>query len=435
MISFTSFMPDQRILVVGTTADYIDAIRCRFPKTAVFLTDYDQRTTATEPIPEPDEEILADLNDFGSARDALLRFMAQRKINLCGICCFDCESLELSAYLAGNLGLRFSSVKSVLRCRNKFISKKYWSQSGISCPRAIIVNDNAQLENALDFFSGSVVLKPLTGSGSELIYRCDTPVEAKSAFQIIRRQLAVHPDKRMYGKTDAPNSALFGRRDLVVEEFIDGKEFSCDFILNEGRLDVIRLASKISDPQQSFGTTLAYVVPGQGFLSEHREPLRKLLYGGARALGLESAICMADVMVAKNTLYLLELTPRLGGDCLPQLIMDSSGLDGIALVLHFSAGRPYPIPKKNEWKTRVGLRILASDTGEVEEVDVREVLEDQRVVSYQLKAFPGYQIELPPKDYDSRILGHVIFRPDNSSPIEFQCRSLLSKCHIKIRKT
>jgi hypothetical protein len=140
---------------------------------------------------------------------------------------------------------------------------------------------------------------------------------------------------------------------------------------------------------------------------------------------------MADFIVSKNTIYLLEITPRLGGDCIPQLIMASSGLDTISLALNFSVGKFVKIPEKSKWKTRVGVRIFALSAGVVQNIDAGALCGDDAIISSYFKAYPGFRVELPPKDYDSRVLGHVIFRPDPVRTIESQCKSIVSKIKIK----
>jgi hypothetical protein len=44
-------MPDKRLLVVGTTSDYIDHICTRYPGRALFVTDPAERAAALEKEP------------------------------------------------------------------------------------------------------------------------------------------------------------------------------------------------------------------------------------------------------------------------------------------------------------------------------------------------------------------------------------------------
>jgi biotin carboxylase len=425
-------MPDQRILVVGTTPDYVDIIRSRFCRQALFLTDFDQRAAAREISPASEEEILCDLNNFGQTLFDLNQHLFEKKISISGISCFDCESLELAAYLAEDLRLRFPSSQSILRCRNKFLTKQIWKRAGIPCPDANLVEDIGQLRHVMMQLPGPAILKPMTGSGSELVFKGADLKDACRAFDVIQRQLAIHPNARMYGETKQSGMVYNSRSQILVEEFIDGTEYSCDFVLDGDKLEIIRLTSKIPDPDQTTGTTLAYIIPGQGFGPERIEPLERQLLEAARALDLDHAVCMADFIVSGDTVFLLEITPRPGGDCLPPLIMASSGLDAIGLALKFSAGKSIEVPEKSNWKTRVGVRIFALSAGVVQDIDARALRSDDAIISCHFKAYPGCRVELPPKDYDSRVLGHVIFRPDPKQPIISQCKSITSNIVIRI---
>jgi len=54
------------------------------------------------------------------------------------------------------------------------------------------------------------------------------------------------------------------------------------------------------------------------------------------------------------------------------------------------------------------------------------------VAEVYLKRGPGHRITMPPEDYDSWILGHVIFHPDGHSEPQVQCRELLEKIVVEI---
>jgi hypothetical protein len=45
---------------------------------------------------------------------------------------------------------------------------------------------------------------------------------------------------------------------------------------------------------------------------------------------------------------------------------------------------------------------------------------------------PGHRMALPPEDYDSWLLGHLIFAPDDRSDVETQCRELLDKIIVEV---
>jgi len=51
------------------------------------------------------------------------------------------------------------------------------------------------------------------------------------------------------------------RRTFAIEEFVAGDEYSCDFVLDRGRAEIIRTAHKLPATDMAVGTILAYEVP------------------------------------------------------------------------------------------------------------------------------------------------------------------------------
>ncbi|MFN2436528.1 MAG: biotin carboxylase, partial [Desulfotignum sp.] len=64
-----------RVLVVGTTADYIEWIRTRYPDEALFITAPSVRQSAQEPVPDPSEELVCDLTDTAALMNAVTAHM------------------------------------------------------------------------------------------------------------------------------------------------------------------------------------------------------------------------------------------------------------------------------------------------------------------------------------------------------------------------
>jgi len=418
----------ERVLVVGTTPDYVDIICRRFPGRAVFLTDGQLRAAAAEPCPDPVTELQYDLTRTAEARLALQEHLRQCGIHLGGIACFDCESMALAAAIARDVSLPFPSPASILACRSKVRTKRLWQQAGVPCPDAMLVD---QLPDALSFLEridGPAVMKPLTGSGSELTFLCRGPAECTAAFRTLDSRLARHPDVRMYtaGDGDGPDP----RRTFAIEQFVEGAEFSCDFILDGDRVETIRVARKIPAVGPCFGTTLAYLVPARLPPELDGVEFGRQLQRGARALGLHKALCMLDFIIRGDTAFFLELTPRPGGDCLPPLLLQSAGFDILGCALDFAEQRRIAVPAQSEWRRMVGLRLFASRSGLVRGLDTVALRADERVRECELVRGPGHTVVMPPADYSSRLLGHAIFEPRAADDVEDACAEIASKLNI-----
>ncbi len=406
-------MSEKRTLVIGTTADYIELIRRRFPGRALFLTDAAERRKAAEPQPDERSEALCNLTQPEQALAALRQHLDRWDIVPAGITCFDCESMPLAAHIARSLALHYPSPEAIAACRSKFACKQAWHRAGLPCPEIELVRTADDAARFIERIRRPAILKPLTGSGSELLFLCANKNDCTAAFHTIKTRLAQHPDTRMYATGDTTNP----REVFALEEFISGTEYSCDFIIDGTRVEIIRIARKIPARQHSVGTTLAYVLPAQLPPAIDHERLRRQLGEAARTLGVGRAICMIDVMIEGKRPAMIEIAPRPGGDCLPPLILKSCGLDMLGTALDFAEGRHVTVPEPSRWKPLVGLRLFADRPGIIRKIDDAELRADPRVLESYLKRGPGHHVVLPPEDYDSRLLGHVIFEPSDPSDL------------------
>lgn len=422
-------MPDRRVLVVGTTPDYIDIINRRCPSRALFITDPKHRTGAVEPPPSAVAEIVCDLRDTAGVLTALRRHLDHWEIAPSGVVCFDCESMAVAAQLAVSLSLPYLTADAVAASRSKYLSKQLWIKSGVAAPEAALIRTEEELTAFRKDHGGSVVLKPLTGSGSELVFLCRDDDQCRNSFRLTASRLARHRDHRMYAEG---GNGLDPRRVFVAERYIDGVEYSADFIIERGGTKIIRFARKIPDLSAPIGTILAYELPGELPPGLSTESLGEQFHRAATALGVQRAICMVDFIVRDGTAFILELTPRPGGDCLPWLILRSSGFDIWQTALDFAEGKPCPIPELSRWRRLIGLRLFAHKEGTITSFNIPDAEKDRRVLETYLKRRPGHRVLLPPDDYDSRLIGHVIFEPTPNADPADEIRQIASLVHFEM---
>ncbi|QTA78102.1 ATP-grasp fold domain-containing protein [Desulfonema limicola] len=429
-------MPETRVIVAGTTPDYIEYIYCKYPGRAMFITACREREKAAETGPAPCDEIVCDLEDLDHVIKLLKEHLSKWNITPAGIACYDCESLELGSRAAQKLGLPFPCPDAISISRNKYFSKQIWHKAGIPCPEAAVVSKLTDIYQFMDHVKAPVIIKPLTGSGSELVFKCENYSRCDQAFHMIKTGLAGHSNLRMY-KPGKDEQNIDSRDFFAVETFIQGNEYSCDFIINGPYFEIIRIAGKIPDVNQPAGTTLAYIVPGKLFDEIEYTGFIDQIKKAAEVLGLTRAICMADFIVCNGKAYLLEITPRPGGDCLPRLILKTRGLDIIGLALDFAENRSNILPDCSYFEQScseqlAGLRLFSNQAGIIKNINTDLIIQDSRVLECQIRCKPGHRVVLPPDDYDSRVLGHLIFKPSVLHDLETQCLDLSSKLKIEM---
>lgn len=355
----TQVSADQRVLVVGTSPDYVDWLRKTRPDMSLFLTRPELRKKATEACPSPGEEILCDMDETAHTLALILAHRQRWDMSLCGVVAYDCESLLPAAILAEGLGLAFHSPDAIRISRSKILTRKQWAKAGVPTPAMLALTHPAQASGFFAHTDGPVVLKPACGSGSELVFLCEDGPSSTHAFRRILQGLSERRDALLY----APHQSL--GESILGEAYIHGPEFSCDLLLSPETAQIIRLTEKVSDPSLPFGTAMAYLHPARLPEGVTLADLETLFFKAADAIGLRSGVAMIDFIVSDKGPVLIEMTPRPGGDCLPWLIQEALGIDTISLALD-AAKETVRIPTfRPHTPPLIGLRLHAREEGRI----------------------------------------------------------------------
>ncbi len=414
-----------RVLVVGTTSDYIDRIRNARPRQVIFLTDTMVRRAAKEPTPANGEEILWNPADDTGATLAIDAHLARWGMDICGIACFDCESMETAANLAAHFHLPYPSLEAVRISRDKYISKKIWHQNGISCPMARPVKEKWDIIRFLEKCPEGVVLKPFCGSGSELVCLCRTPAECEAGFAMIDDGLAARRDNPIF-----ETFFSWGYR-MLAEQWISGPEFSCDFVVSGSNATILRTTRKIRMNRRPFGTASAYALCRTP--AGHEGHMADLLQKAATVIGIQSGICMVDFIVQNGRPMLIEMTPRPGGDCLPYLLEKAAGLDILGLTIDMAAQRSSGPSDPVFYEPLIGFRLHAHRGGVLKGFNTKALANEKNVRQLHMVCQPGHVITMPPDDYDSWLLGHVLFMPHGQDHPAHQCERLANRLQVDIQ--
>lgn len=413
------------MLVVGTTPDYIDLLRLEHPGKCLFLTESKLRLQAKEPDPGSRDEVLFRDDKRLSAIGLLERHQKRYEIEIIGVACFDCESMPLASLIAKRLGLPYPSSETVACCRNKRRMKQRWRSCGTPSPIFSVVNRAEEAVEFLQKVGGPCVMKPLSGSGSELVFRVENEDDCRLSFNDIIVGLTARRTAPLY------RACKEGRTSVLMEEWIEGEEFSCDYLIDKGRVRVIRLARKHPRRNGPSGIIEAYELSPDLPDACRDSRLAPLLLRASSSLGIDRSICMADFILRGNQPLFLELTPRCGGDCLPSLLKTAYNFDTLGMTIRFARESvDKAVVRVNE--PAVALRLFADRAGTLEWTDAAALRDDRRVLSVVLTRRVGDQVKLPPLDYDSWILGHVIYRPVPGRSIPEQNEELKLLFQIKI---
>lgn len=425
------------VLIVGTTPDYVAKLYERYSKSLLFLTD---RRFQEDPLLRhlpPSSLIFAPLQDAEAACRKTHDVLRAGRATPEGIACFDCDSLLLAGRLGSELGLRFPPWEAIARCRSKFETKKIWSAHGVASPLASIASSLKETLRFFDTHGRNIVLKPVSGSGSELLFHCKNEPALIQAVKTLEEELPKRSRNPLFRPFPNPagGSPIDPCRCWVAEEFISGPEFSCDFVLQDEKVFFIRETGKIKATDKPFGSVLAYTFPPRYPSGFQKRILKEALKKATSSLGFDWGFFMVDYIVNQGTPLLIELTPRPGGDSIPELVRAATGLDTLSLYLDFVQGRfrePEELALGPE--SFASLNFFAPREGRIEVLDGTRVRALPHVKKLFFKKKAGDRVILPPKDYDNRLLGYCIIEAKPGLDLVIETRQIEQMLEVRIEE-
>ena len=403
------------VIVIGTTPGYVEKIYRKYHESTLFVLDSCYRGAPL--LDTVDESILIFtlLEDFEETLESIKRHLENGGLSARGVACFDCEALVIASKIAFNIGRPFPSEEVIIQTRNKLASRRIWRKSGIFSPEATGVSG---LMGTLEFFhhvKKDIVLKPISGSGSELLFRCHNEEEIRKSVQVMEEQLPRRKSNPLFKSIPSISGAapVDPCETWIAEEFIQGPEFSYDFILQDGQVQILRETGKIKASEQPFGSILAYTFPPSYPKGFSPEIFSDMLKRATKSLGYNWGYFMVDFIICHDQPTIIEISPRPGGDSIPDLIEIATGYDLIGAYLDFSTGRCPSFKRVNTYSDSfVSINIYAPGKGTITYLDASQILSQAWVKALFLKKSVGDFVTLPPDDYDNRLLGYCIIKPE-----------------------
>jgi len=404
------------MIVVGTTPDYVERISKKRPTGSVLFI-LDQRHLNSYLLSGLDRSILifTDLEQYDETLDSLKKHLSVGHMSDPRFACFDCESLIMASRLANYFKSPFPPTEAIIITRSKFLSREVWRKAGLDNPRAVLASGIDETIRYFYLFKRDIVLKPISGSGSELVFRCVDEKGVRESVSIMEEQLEKRRSNPLFRPLRDPFTSV--TMDpcewWVVEEYVSGPEFSCDFILHKDNIHIVREAGKIRADDQTFGSVMAYTMPAVYPESFRREDLSRVFSLAAKSLGYEWGHFMVDFIIRKDKAIILEMTPRPSGDSIPDLLEAATGRDILAEYMDFMAGRfDASLVPQTPTRPYASINFFIPASGVITRLDVSDVMNQSGTVALFLKKNVGDRVTLPPDDYDNRLLGHCIMHWD-----------------------
>ncbi|WP_148876673.1 ATP-grasp domain-containing protein [Serratia marcescens] len=341
-----------------------------------------------------DETALVDLDDFAACL-TVARSLHQ-KYAFSGIVCWSETDVPLKNFLARELHLAAMSEQAVRHSRDKIAMKQRLQHLGPMIPAFQQVSSLKDAQQAAKQWGYPVIVKPASGSGSKGIFKVSDEGELAQALA----QLANIATDTF----DTVFSAFGGQ--IILEEFVDGPEFSVDGYVADEQITVIGITDYQSDP-------VTFVENRHIFPSHHsdgiQEEIKQCARNIVRELGINHTVFHLEGKYSSKGFKFIECAARpAGGYISTHLLQYASRYQHLQNYVQLCRGLP-PVDLQLSGDF-IGVRYLfAEKAGTLQSVDnVARVLNHPAIQHLYLHFAPGHAVTLPPEDYSAYRLGVLI---------------------------
>lgn len=248
-------------------------------------------------------------------KEKILEICQERQIN--GVCTIASDvAAPTVAFVAEKMGLVGNSYEVARRANNKFLMRQAFSVAGIPCPAYHRITSFAQLDsNELQF---PVIVKPTDRSGSLGITKVERWAELQTAVET------------------ALNCSF--KHEAMVEEFVEGREISVEFISYNGVHYPLQITDKVTTEAPHF-VELEHHQPADLTLEQYLQ-IYDLTKKALNALGVTDGASHSEYKITEDgKIYVMEIGARMGGDFIgSDLVQLSTGYDYLKGVIDVALG-------------------------------------------------------------------------------------------------
>lgn len=318
-----------------------------------------------------------------------------------------------TAHAAAELGLPGGTPEAVTRCRDKFATRDSMAAAGVAQPEFALVGDLDAALAAARKIGYPVVLKPRAASASYGVVRVGNDAELTSYFGYPR-------------DTAVPHMPRFDQ-EVLVEEYLPEPEISIDAVVYHGQVTPLFLARKDIGFAPYFEETGHYVSHADPLL---RDPaVVRVLDQIHAVLGFIDGWTHTELKLTGEGPKLIEVNGRLGGDLIPYVGQQASGIDPGLAASAVAVGREPPVTAKRDLYGAVRFCYADEGSAVIESVTFDEAALPEEVDLAVPLAKPGDITSRPPEGIVS---GRIAFITVVARSID-KCRAALDTAQAALR--
>lgn len=278
------------------------------------------------------------------------------------------KPLVMMARVAEKYGFPFFSVDTAVWSTDKFQMKQRFQEYSVPCAKGRLIS-SADKVGDMEY---PLIVKPRDNSGSRGVKLCRDKQELESSI------------------SEALNASRLDT--VLVEEFIEGREFSIESLHYEGKNEIIQFTEK-KTTDFPYNVELGHKQPANLSNCE-REQIRSIISQVATCMHFKNCPSHTELKINNKGIFVIETSPRLGGDFITSILTPlSTGINLEDQLLHIATGKPVDI-KTGRVKKASAVCFFSLPEGNVVAIDERinEVLTWPNVCAFKFNLRKGDEV-------------------------------------------
>ena len=318
------------------------------------------------------------------------------------------KPLVMMTRVAEKYGFPFFSVETAQWSTDKYQMKQRFLEGGVPCARGRLIS---KVEETDDLYY-PLIVKPRDNSGSRGVKLCRSKQELKESLQ----------EALKYSHLDT----------VLVEEYVEGQEYSIEGLHYEGKSEVIQFTEKTTT-EFPYNVELAHKQPAN-LKESQKEAIRELITKIAACMGFENCPSHTELKINDRGVFVIETSPRLGGDYITSTLVPlSTGVNMEDQILNIALGDKVDT-KTGRVDRASGVCFFCLPKGVVKHIDLKidEVWSWPGVHGFELKLHEGDKVNQITSSLNR--YGEVVVFADDKNAMEKRLVQYSTKIgqHIQI---
>lgn len=352
----------KKILIIGAGEIQVPVIKkAKEMGLFVITTDFDPNAPGFK---------YSDVSEVVSTVDLEKNLNVAKKYKIDGVLTTSDLPVNTVAYICEKLSLNGLSIESAKVSTNKYLLRKVLKKNGLKTPNFAIVYDKNELKSIINKFKFPIVMKPIDSSAS-------------------RGVVKVFSEEELYKEYD--ESIKYSKsKKVILEEFIDGNEYSVECLIQNGNINIIAITEKTVTGEPYF-VEIRHVIPAnleQGKIDE----VNKLVNDVVNIIGLDNSAAHIELKISSEGPTIIEVGARLGGDYITSdLVPLATGTNMLENIIKISISENINIEKNI--KRFSGIQFLYDKNYNDFIRNEKEILSDEKIYRYEITRSNGIRLK------------------------------------------